>query len=90
MFGWAISPVTGGRDFIAMDIPTHRVWRSRLNPCFSLRNLTSLVPILMGKVQVFVQKLREEAGNDKFFGVLFPLYKKTVDLSFDIIMRAAL
>ena len=44
----------------------------------------------MGKVQVFVQKLREEAGNDKFFGVLFPLYKKTVDLSFDIIMRAAL
>ncbi|KAI1291258.1 cytochrome P450 [Xylaria venustula] len=90
MFGWAISPVTGGRDLIAMDIPTHRVWRSRLNPCFSLRNLTSLVPILTEEVDIFVQKMREEAGNDKTFGVLFPLYNKTVDLSFDIIMRAAL
>ncbi|KAI0140546.1 cytochrome P450 [Xylariaceae sp. FL1272] len=90
MFSWAISPVTGGRDLIAMDIPTHRVWRSRLNPGFSLRNLTSLVPILMEEVDIFVQKLREEAGTDKAFGALFPLYDKTVNLSFDIIMRAAL
>ncbi|KAI1262859.1 cytochrome P450 [Xylariaceae sp. FL1019] len=74
MFSWAISPVTG----------------LRLNPGFSLRNLTSLVPILMEEVDVFVQKLREEAGDDKAFGALFPLYDKTVNLSFDIIMRAAL
>ncbi|KAI1819274.1 cytochrome P450 [Xylaria intraflava] len=89
MFGWAISPVTGGRDLIAMDIPTHRVWRSRLNPGFSLRNLTSLVPILTEEVEIFVRKLREEAGGDENFGALFPLYKKTVALSFDMIMRAA-
>lgn len=90
MFGWAISPVTGGRDLIAMDSSSHRLWRSRLNPCFSLRNLTCLVPILIEEIEIFVRKLREEAGTDGAFGALFPLYPKTVNLSFDIIMRAAL
>ncbi|KAI0099195.1 cytochrome P450 [Nemania sp. FL0031] len=89
MFGWAIAPVTRGRDLISMDIPTHRVWRSMLNPGFSVRNLTSHIPILTEEVEVFVQGLREKAGSNGTYGAAFGLYDRTAKLTFDIIMRTA-
>ncbi|KAI0454665.1 cytochrome P450 [Xylaria acuta] len=90
MFSWAIRPVTGGKDLISMDIPDHRVWRARLNPGFSSRNLTSQVPLMIEEVNTFVQQLRDKAGRKHEYGEIFPLYDRTVNLTFDIIMRAAI
>ncbi|KAI0479887.1 cytochrome P450 [Xylaria cf. heliscus] len=90
MFAWAIFPVTGGRDLISMDIPEHRVWRARLNPGFSARNLTAQLPLMIEEVNTFVEQLRQMAGNDGQYGELFPLYDRTVNLTFDIIMRSAI
>lgn len=90
MFSWALFPVTGGKDLISMDIPTHRIWRSRLNPGFSLKNLLSQTPILIEEVGIFVQQLKEQAGTDGNFGDLFQLFDRTVALTFDIITRVSL
>ncbi|KAI2603772.1 cytochrome P450 [Hypoxylon sp. NC1633] len=90
MFSWAIFPVTGGKDLISMDIPTHRTWRSRLNPGFSPKNLLSQTPILVEEVGIFVQQLKEHAGKDGTFGDLFNLFDRTVALTFDIITRISL
>lgn len=90
MFSWALFPVTGGKDLISMDIPTHRIWRSRLNPGFSLKNLLSQTPILIEEVGIFVQRLREQAGDDGKFGNIFNLFDRTVALTFDIITRVSL
>ncbi|TRX90419.1 hypothetical protein FHL15_008784 [Xylaria flabelliformis] len=90
MFTWAIYPVTGGKDLISMDIPDHRVWRARLNPGFSSRNLASQVPLMIEEVDTFVQQLRGKAGKNHEYGEIFPLYERTVNLTFDIIMRTAI
>ncbi|KAI0179475.1 cytochrome P450 [Hypoxylon sp. FL1284] len=90
MFSWAIFPVTGGKDLISMDMPTHRIWRSRLNPGFSLKNLLSQTPVLIEEVGTFVQQLREQAGTDGNFGDIFHLFDRTVALTFDIITRVSL
>lgn len=90
MFAWAILPVTGGKDLISMNMSDHRVWRSRLNPGFSLRNLMSQMPIMIEEVETFVQQLRDQAGLNHQYGGLFTLYDRTVNLTFDIIMRTAM
>ncbi|KAI3326771.1 cytochrome P450 [Xylariaceae sp. AK1471] len=90
MFAWAILPVTGGKDLISMDIPDHRVWRSRLNPGFSSRNLMSQVPLMIEEVDTFVQQLRDKAGRNHEYGEIFLLYDRTVNLTFDIILRTAI
>ncbi|KAI1433459.1 cytochrome P450 [Xylaria sp. CBS 124048] len=89
MLAWSILPVTGGKDLISMDMSDHRVWRARLNPGFSTRNLTSQIPLMIEEVNTFVQQLRSKAGQDHEYGEIFPLYDRTVNLTFDIIMRAA-
>lgn len=90
MFSWALFPVTGGKDLISMDIPTHRIWRSRLNPGFSSKNLLSQTPTLIEEVNIFVQQLKKQAGKDATFGDLFNLFDRTVALTFDIITRVSL
>ncbi|KAI1648382.1 cytochrome P450 [Daldinia loculata] len=90
MFSWALFPVTGGKDLISMDMPTHRIWRSRLNPGFSPKNILSQAPILIEEVDIFIRQLKEQAGKDGAFGNLINLYDRTVALTFDIIMRVSL
>ncbi|KAI0530097.1 cytochrome P450 [Xylaria digitata] len=89
-FRWAMFPVTGGKDMISMNTSDHRLWRSRLNPGFSSRNLMLALPVLLEEVGIFAQQLKAQAGMDKGWGDIFTLYDRTVSLTFDIIMRTAL
>ncbi|KAI1266180.1 cytochrome P450 [Xylariaceae sp. FL1019] len=89
-FGWALKPITGGQDIITMDIPTHRMWRASLKPAFSLRNLNTIIPVLTEEVAIFTKLLCDAAGSDGGFGEVFPLYERTRNLTFDIILKASL
>ncbi|KAF7523612.1 hypothetical protein G7054_g11706 [Neopestalotiopsis clavispora] len=86
MFSWAMSPVTGGKDLIAMDIPTHRLWRSRLNPGFSTQNILSQTPLLIEEINIFVAKLKARASKAD----VFSMYDHLVALAFDVITRGSL
>lgn len=86
MFSWAMAPVTGGKDLIAMDIPTHRLWRSKLNPGFSTQNILSQTPLLIEEINIFVAKLRDRASKEETFS----MYDHLVALAFDVITRGSL
>lgn len=89
-FRFAMFPVTRSRDLLSMNREDHRLWRSRLNPGFSSRNLMLQMPVLLEEVGVFAQRLKEQAGSDHTWGDLFTLNDRTISLSFDIIMRTAM
>ncbi|KAI1358413.1 hypothetical protein F5Y08DRAFT_350855 [Xylaria arbuscula] len=55
-FRWAMFSVTRGKDMISMNISDHRMWRSRLNPGFSL-------PILLEEVGIFARQLKAQTGT---------------------------
>ncbi|KAI0890248.1 sterigmatocystin biosynthesis P450 monooxygenase StcS [Annulohypoxylon maeteangense] len=90
MFKWALTPVTGGIDLISMDMADHRIWRAKLNPAFSSKNLFANVPDIVGEVEVFVRLLREMAGSGGDWGPMFPLYDRTCNLTFDVIITLVL
>ncbi|KAI1470981.1 cytochrome P450 [Daldinia caldariorum] len=89
-FRWAMFPVTRGKDLISMNTADHRIWRSRFNPGFSLRNITLQMPILLEEVGIFAQQLKSQVGINNQWGELFTLNDRTISLTFDIIMRTAL
>ncbi|KAI1337316.1 cytochrome P450 [Xylariaceae sp. FL0016] len=89
MFSWAMSPVTGGKDLMSMDIPTHRLWRSRLNPGFSMQNILSQFPIFIQEVGIFATQLKSNVGADGGYGDSFTLFDKSSALTFDIITRTS-
>ncbi|KAI0400706.1 cytochrome P450 [Xylaria palmicola] len=89
-FRWAMFPVTRGKDMISMKTSDHRVWRSRLNPGFSSRNLMLGLPVLLEEVGIFAHQLKTQANINNGWGDTFTLYERTVNLTFDIIMRTAL
>ncbi|KAL2374683.1 hypothetical protein RJZ57_000856 [Blastomyces gilchristii] len=64
MFGWALTPVTDGIDLISMNMADHEVWRSRLNPGFSSRNVIQNMPTVLEEVSIFAQKLKDTADAD--------------------------
>ncbi|KAK9786224.1 putative Cytochrome P450 [Seiridium cardinale] len=90
LFRWSLTPLTGGNDLTSVDMATHRVWRSRLNPGFSLKNLILQMDVLLEEVAVFAEKLRNNAGDNGTWGDVFTLYDNAVSLTFDIIFRSAL
>jgi hypothetical protein len=89
MFKWAQKPLTGGLDMLSLDWTGHKLWRSRLNPGFSSRNLSSHVPALIEEVGLFSQFLKSQAGPSGEWGQIFTLYDKAIALTFDIIARIA-
>ncbi|KAI1423463.1 cytochrome P450 [Xylaria sp. FL1777] len=93
MFKWGLSPVTDGRDLISMScdsLSTHKLWRSRLSPGLSLRGLLSNITPVLEEVEIFANGLKSLAGNDGQWGEIFPIYEKTMSLTYDIIARVAL
>ncbi|RYP63653.1 hypothetical protein DL769_006908 [Monosporascus sp. CRB-8-3] len=90
MFKWAQIPLTGGLDLLSMDQANHKLWRSRLNPGFSSRNLRAHVPALVEEVEIFATALKDRAGADGSWSDMFTLYDKTIALTFDIIMRISM
>ncbi|EFR05550.1 VerA protein [Nannizzia gypsea CBS 118893] len=91
MFGWALTPVTDGIDLISMDMAGHKVWRSRLNPGFSSRNVIHNMPAILEEVFIFAQKLKDTAdANSHNWSDMFTLYDRAVALTFDVIAKFTL
>jgi hypothetical protein len=84
-----LEPLTQNKDIVSSEGDDWKSWRSRLNPGFSPRNVTALLPELVEEVLVFVDALKKLAGKDGSWGQVFQLEEKTTNLTFDIIIRAA-
>jgi hypothetical protein len=87
---WFTKPLTGGVDLVATDGHQWKTWRSRLNPGFSVRNITALMPELVEEVMVFLNVLKGHTGQDGQWGPVFQLEKATTNLTMDVIVRATL
>ncbi|KAI0484410.1 cytochrome P450 4V3 [Xylariaceae sp. FL0804] len=85
-----IKPLTAAIDIFCTEGPAWKSWRSILNPGFSNRNLTAMVPNMIEEVLVFAEELKKLAGENETWGSVFPLEQKTINLTFDVICRAAL
>jgi len=89
MFKWAQIPLTGGLDLLSMDQANHKLWRSRLSPGFSPRNLATHVPAIMEEVRIFADTIKAKAGKGTDWGDMFTFYDHLVALTFDVIVRVA-
>lgn len=85
-----VKPLTSCVDILCTEGQLWKTWRSRFSPGFSQRNLTAMLPEVIEEANVFVKGLQDMAGNDGDWGPVFQLEKKTTNLTFDIICRAAL
>ncbi|KAI1424198.1 vera protein [Xylaria sp. FL1777] len=83
-------PLTSGLDIVSNEGKEWKTWRSRFNPGFSQRNLLAMLPALIEEVSIFASQLEDLAGNQGKWGSVFRLDEKTINLTFDIICRAAL
>lgn len=90
MIKFAIFPLTDGLDLISANKPDHKVWRARLNPGFSSRNLMDHVPAVVEECEGFVEVLKGFAGRDGEWGEVFTIYNRAVSLTFAIICRVSL
>lgn len=88
-----LKPLTGGKDIVSTNGPAWKLWRSRFNPSFAPRKVLALLPELIEEVELFVDLLKEKAGRStshgNAWGQMFQLHEKTVNLTFDVILRAA-
>lgn len=82
----------GVRNLFEWDGEEHRVWRARLNPGFSTRNLQ--VHVARGRMveeaRVFGERMRASAGVEGAWGKPFQMFGRAIDLTFDIICGVAL
>ncbi|KAI0384729.1 cytochrome P450 4V3 [Hypomontagnella monticulosa] len=85
-----ISTLTSCVDILTTEGQAWKTWRSRFNPGFSQRNLTTMLPEIIEEVAVFVDGLKKLAGDSGSWGPVFQLEEKTTNLTFDIICRATL
>ncbi|KAI1204226.1 cytochrome P450 4V3 [Annulohypoxylon truncatum] len=83
-------PLTGNLDMVSSEGQLWKTWRSRFNPSFSPRNLTALLPEIIEEALVFVNGLKDLAGTDGNWGPVFQLEEKTINLTFDVIVRASI
>ncbi|KAK6204019.1 hypothetical protein LQW54_008592 [Pestalotiopsis sp. IQ-011] len=90
VFKQMMEPLTSCNDIICTEGQDWKTWRSRFNPGFSQRNLNALLPEILEEVGVFVDGLKDLSGKDGQWGQVFQLHKKTINLTFDVICRAAL
>lgn len=87
-----LRPLTGGLDIVTINGPTWKLWRTRFNPSFSPRTIQALLPELVEEVEAFVDVLKDKAGrvttHGNAWGPMFQLHDKTINLTFDVILRA--
>lgn len=80
-------PLTRNRDVASMEGSEWKVWRKRLNPGFSIQNITSRIPDILEEVEAFAEVLKGRAGKNGTWGDVFPLEEATTNLAMDIIFR---
>lgn len=81
-----LAPLTGKEDLVTMEGQNWKRWRGIFNPGFSGSHISTLVPGMVEKVQVFREKLAEKAAA----GELFQFEKLTLSLTIDIIGGAVM
>lgn len=79
--------VAGKRNLLEWDGAEHRLWRTRLNPGFSMRTLQNHIANgrMVDEVETFAERLKKSAGPDGAWGEAFQMFPRAVDLTFDII-----
>lgn len=84
--------ISGHRNLFEWDGAVHRLWRTRLNPGFSAKNLQMHVAKgkLVDEVCVFVERLKKSTGADGGWGEPFQMFPRAIDLTFDIICGVVL
>lgn len=80
-------PLTYNRDVASMEGQEWRTWRRRLNPAFSIQNITSRIPDILEEVESFVEVLTHRGGPDGSWGPVFPLEEATTNLAMDVSLR---
>ncbi|KAG7136382.1 sterigmatocystin biosynthesis monooxygenase stcS like protein [Verticillium longisporum] len=88
-----LAPLTHNLDLVSLEGAPWKTWRSRFNPGFSAKNLTTLAPAILDEVATFADILREHAGTSEkpnSWGPVFQLETLTTNLTFDVIARAVL
>jgi cytochrome P450 len=83
--GPALNPIVGGPTILSMNGQDWKTWRTRLNPGFSDRSLVDHVPFIVDRVQVFCDKLTENAGRG-----IISLDDFASKLTFEVIMKVTL
>jgi cytochrome P450 len=81
----SLLPITGGPNLVSMNGNEWKTWRNLFNPGFSASSLTENMPQLVDSVQLFCEKLRENAGKG-----VFKLDELTTNLTTDIIIKVTL
>jgi cytochrome P450 len=79
-------PLTQCHDLLTMEGQEWKMWRSIFNPGFSVRNLTTLLPVFLEEVQVLKDGLVKAAKSGEVVELESYLQKGTID----VICRAAL
>ncbi|KAG6356748.1 hypothetical protein INS49_014622 [Diaporthe citri] len=86
MFSVELEPLTGLNDLVTMEGQEWKTWRSVLNPGFSAKNLTALLPAFLEEIQVLKERLVKVAGSGEVIKMEETIQRATVD----VICRAAL
>jgi cytochrome P450 len=81
-----LGPVAGKQNLVTMEGPQWKRWRSIFNPGFSAGHISSLVPAMVEKVDIFKAKLEEYARS----GEMFLLEDHVLNLTIDIIGGAVM
>lgn len=82
--------LTNERDIFCMEGAEWKSWRTRLNPAFSNRNITALIPEMIDEIEVFAQELEKMTGKsgDDGWSDVFQMASRTSALTVDVIGRA--
>lgn len=83
-------PLSKNRDLISTEGDEWRLWRKRLNPAFSIQNVTARVPDILDEVEAFVDLLENNTSSDGQWGKPFQLEPLTMSLTIDVIFRFVL
>lgn len=81
-----MKPLAGKQNLVTMEGPAWKRWRSIFNPGFSVSHISSLVPDMVEKIEIFKKKLLEHANNGK----MVYLEEMVLGLTIDIIGGAVM
>ena len=80
-------PLTRNRDVASMEGAEWKSWRKRLNPGFSIQNITNRIPDIVDEVEDFTKVLQRNAGKHGAWGKVFALENATANLALDVSLR---
>lgn len=83
-------PLSKNRDLISTEGDEWKLWRKRLNPAFSIQNVTARVSDILDEVEAFLDVLESNTASHGQWGKPFQLEPLTMSLTIDVIFRFVL